>query len=164
MKRRIFWSVFFIVFLKVLIYETIASIFWQSASYVFMFGCDCFILSPTASRSMTKDSAAWEPTRLTFDVFVLRFICFFKFDCRQPPRSQIKISAIFWRFICDFLVDRFFVLSISPIFFKNWTDCCSRTKFKAKIVNVYAFLPFLCKILTWPFLYFNHQGHGFEPL
>ena len=35
MKRRIFWSVFFIVFFRRPIYESIAAIFWQSASYVF---------------------------------------------------------------------------------------------------------------------------------
>ena len=34
MKRRIFWSVFFTVFFKLPIYESIAAIFWQSASYV----------------------------------------------------------------------------------------------------------------------------------
>ena len=33
MKRRIFWSVFFTVFL-LQVYEAIAAIFWQSASYV----------------------------------------------------------------------------------------------------------------------------------
>ena len=37
MKRRIFWSVFFIVSLRLQIYEAIAAIFWQSASYVFFF-------------------------------------------------------------------------------------------------------------------------------
>ena len=35
MKRRFFWSVFFTVFLKLHIYNAIAPIFWQSASYVF---------------------------------------------------------------------------------------------------------------------------------
>ena len=34
MKRRIFVSVFFAVFLGLQIYEAIAAIFWQSASYV----------------------------------------------------------------------------------------------------------------------------------
>ena len=37
MKRRIFWSVFFTVFLRLQIYEAIAAIFWQFASYVFSF-------------------------------------------------------------------------------------------------------------------------------
>ena len=37
MKRRIFWSVFFTVFFKLPIYESIAAIFWQSASYVYLF-------------------------------------------------------------------------------------------------------------------------------
>ena len=66
MKRRIFWSVFFTVFFKLPIYESIAAIFWQSASYVIkfkppeinpilkskfgrdnLFGCDSFNLSST---------------------------------------------------------------------------------------------------------------------
>ena len=34
MKRRIFWSVFFTVFFRLPICESIAAIFWQSASYV----------------------------------------------------------------------------------------------------------------------------------
>ena len=38
MKRRIFFgSVFFIVFLRLQIYEAIAAIFWQSARYVVYF-------------------------------------------------------------------------------------------------------------------------------
>ena len=37
MKRRIFWSVFFTVFFRLPIYESIAAIFWQSASYVINF-------------------------------------------------------------------------------------------------------------------------------
>ena len=35
MKRRVFWSVFFTVSLRLQIYETIEAIFWQSASYVY---------------------------------------------------------------------------------------------------------------------------------
>ena len=31
---KIFWSVFFTVFFRLPIYESIAAIFWQSASYV----------------------------------------------------------------------------------------------------------------------------------
>ena len=34
MKRGIFWSVFFTVFLRLQIYKAIAAIFWESASYV----------------------------------------------------------------------------------------------------------------------------------
>ena len=34
MKRRIFWSVFFTVFLRLQIYEAIAAIFWLSSSNV----------------------------------------------------------------------------------------------------------------------------------
>ena len=34
MKTGIFWSVFFTVFLRLLIYKAIAAIFWQSASYI----------------------------------------------------------------------------------------------------------------------------------
>ena len=35
MKRQFFWSVFFTVCFRLPIYESIAAIFWQSASYVF---------------------------------------------------------------------------------------------------------------------------------
>ena len=35
MKRRVFWSVFFNVFSRLPIYESIAAIFWQSASYLY---------------------------------------------------------------------------------------------------------------------------------
>ena len=34
MKRRIFWSVFYTVFLRLQIYEANAAIFWQFASYL----------------------------------------------------------------------------------------------------------------------------------
>ena len=34
MKRRIFWSAFFTLFLRLQIYEAIAATFWQAASYV----------------------------------------------------------------------------------------------------------------------------------
>ena len=34
-KDEIFWSVFFTVFFRLPIYESIAAIFWQSASYVY---------------------------------------------------------------------------------------------------------------------------------
>ena len=34
MKRRVFWSVFFTVSFRLPIYESVAAIFWQSASYV----------------------------------------------------------------------------------------------------------------------------------
>ena len=34
-KDKFFWSVFFTVFFRLPIYESIAAIFWQSASYVF---------------------------------------------------------------------------------------------------------------------------------
>ena len=37
MKRRIFLFFVFTVFLRLQIYEAIAAIFWQSASYVAMF-------------------------------------------------------------------------------------------------------------------------------
>ena len=37
MKDDFFWSVFFTVFFRLPIYESIAAIFWQSASYVCMF-------------------------------------------------------------------------------------------------------------------------------
>ena len=36
MKRRIFWYVFY-CFFRLPIYESIAAIFWQSASYVIIF-------------------------------------------------------------------------------------------------------------------------------
>ena len=42
MKRRVFWSVFFTVFFRLPIYESIAAIFWQSASYVLGFWQGCF--------------------------------------------------------------------------------------------------------------------------
>ena len=34
MKRRLFWSDFLLVFLRLQIYESIAATFWHSASYV----------------------------------------------------------------------------------------------------------------------------------
>ena len=37
MKRRIFWSVFYTVFLRLQIYEATAAIFLQSTSYVRIF-------------------------------------------------------------------------------------------------------------------------------
>ena len=37
MKDEFFWSVFFTVFFRLPIYESIAAIFWQSASYVLKF-------------------------------------------------------------------------------------------------------------------------------
>ena len=42
MKRRIFLVCLFYFFLRLPIYESIAAIFWQSASYVFKFLTDFF--------------------------------------------------------------------------------------------------------------------------
>ena len=39
MKRRIFWSVFFTVFFRLPIYESIAAIFWQSCQLCYGFVC-----------------------------------------------------------------------------------------------------------------------------
>ena len=49
MKRRIFWSVFFTVFVRLQIYEAIAAIFWQSASYVIFVDDHPFNINRTAT-------------------------------------------------------------------------------------------------------------------
>ena len=55
MKRRIFCSVFFTVVLRLQIYESIAAIFWQSASSVFASKLECLaeiVLSNGVSKRL----------------------------------------------------------------------------------------------------------------
>ena len=42
--KRVFLSVFFTVFLRLQIYESIAAIFWQSASYVYTLATHVIIM------------------------------------------------------------------------------------------------------------------------
>ena len=57
MKRRFFWSVFFTVFFRLPIYESIAAIFWQSASSVLfvVFFCYLVIQSPNNKHKWLLD-------------------------------------------------------------------------------------------------------------
>ena len=60
MKRRIFWSVFFTGFFRLQIYEAIAAIFWQSASYV-------------VYLSQFNSNSIWFPFIFVFLDFILKF-------------------------------------------------------------------------------------------
>ena len=63
MKRRIFWSVFFTVFFRLPIYESIAAIFWQSAIFVLYlyFWCEGWLLEVEDTPTIAPPPTAMLP-------------------------------------------------------------------------------------------------------
>ena len=127
MKRRIFLVCLFYCFFRLPIYESIAAIFWQSASYVF-FSCFNPDLRQACTRQFFSDDL---PTKF--------------YSPPPPPTNCFFVS--FCLALSDFIYffnDQFFLFLLFQCFDLRFTTIinCSQTKFVAIISVLWSYVIF----------------------
>ena len=120
MKRRIFLVCLFYCFFRLPIYESIAAIFWQSASYVFRFLRD---LNSYKTRFISPNVVSFQFVYFSFifQSFILNSIVWSPSRSKKSPSSYLSaflqisgLSFVFfaisrdkiemWNFLCQILV------------------------------------------------------------